>query len=112
MDAALNGSFARRLAALGCSLAILPLAACVLAWNQAGVQVIAAFFALYLAEALYVLPAAIAWLRPGPDSRTIIRLNLTLGWSGLGWLIALMLAVWPEPNQKHRSELAARLVEL
>jgi len=112
MDAVLKGSLARRFTALAGALAVLPLAAAVLSWNQAGFGAAAAFVTLYLAEALYLLPAIIAWLRPGPDSRTIIHLNLTLGWSGLGWLVALMLVVWPEPSQKHRSRLAARLVDL
>src|SRR5438105_8134921 len=97
MDAVLKGSLARRFAALAGALAVLPLAAAVLSWNQAGIGAAAAFVTLYRPRPLYLLPPIIAWLRPGPAGGTTINPNLTLACSGPGCLAALWRGVWREP---------------
>ncbi len=39
---------------------------------------------------LYFLPAIIASERIHPNSRAILALNLLLGWTFIGWVIALV----------------------
>ena len=42
---------------------------------------------------LYFLPAIIAFARSKRDSASILVLNLLLGWTAIGWVIALIWAV-------------------
>jgi len=42
---------------------------------------------------LYFLPAIIAFARSKRDSASILILNLLLGWTAIGWVIALIWAV-------------------
>jgi len=51
-------------------------------------------FALSL---LFFVPALIAFLRAHPRRWTIIILLLTLGWTGVGWLVAL---IWSMSSSK------------
>lgn len=55
---------------------------------------------------LYVLPLIIAYLRAAPDRASVAVINVLLGWTYLGWVAALALAVrdrrpgsaaWPGP---------------
>lgn len=39
---------------------------------------------------LYPLPAFIAWWRAHPSTGPIALLDLVLGWTGIGWLLALL----------------------
>jgi hypothetical protein len=41
----------------------------------------------------YVLPTLIAWLRHAPDRAAVTLLNLALGWTVIGWIAALVLAL-------------------
>jgi hypothetical protein len=41
----------------------------------------------------YFLPTLIAWLRHTPDLTTVLVINLLLGWTTAGWLVALILAL-------------------
>lgn len=43
--------------------------------------------------ALYFLPVIIAWSRGHHNKAPIFLLNLFLGWTGLGWLAALIWSV-------------------
>ena len=45
------------------------------------------------ATVAYFLPALIARLRHSPDLTTVVILNLLLGWTAAGWIVALILAV-------------------
>ena len=45
---------------------------------------------VWLAAVLYFLPAAIAVLRPHQSAAAILVLNLLLGWTVLGWIVALI----------------------
>lgn len=40
--------------------------------------------------ALYFLPAVVANLKGKKNSSAILVLNLLLGWTGIGWVIALV----------------------
>ena len=44
--------------------------------------------------ALYFLPAFIASMRRHPQGGAIFALNLFLGWTFVGWVAALVLALW------------------
>ena len=41
----------------------------------------------------YLIPAFMAHAQPHPRERSIILLNLLTGWTGIGWLAALIWAV-------------------
>jgi Superinfection immunity protein len=45
-----------------------------------------------LAVSLYMLPAICAWQRGHPQTMAIAILDLFLGWSILGWVLALVWA--------------------
>lgn len=47
----------------------------------------------FLAFLFYIIPALIAWDRQHPDVRWIWALTLLLGWTGIGWLLALIWAL-------------------
>jgi Superinfection immunity protein len=42
---------------------------------------------------LYFLPAIVAFARSKRDSGAILVLNLLLGWTAIGWVIALVWAL-------------------
>jgi hypothetical protein len=44
---------------------------------------------------MYFLPAIIAWHRRRPSAALILVLNATIGWTGIGWLLCLLLAASP-----------------
>lgn len=54
------------------------------------------FFAVLLA--LSFLPTLIAW-QGGKKVLTVFLINLFLGWSILGWLVALILAICSEKKE-------------
>jgi hypothetical protein len=43
------------------------------------------------ALALYVLPSVVG--RRSPKARSIVWLNLLLGWTGVGWVLAMLWAL-------------------
>ena len=47
----------------------------------------------FLAFLFYIIPALVAWGRQHPDVRWIWALTLLLGWTGIGWLLALIWAL-------------------
>jgi hypothetical protein len=46
---------------------------------------------------LYFLPAIIAAVRRTHNSTAILLLNLFLGWTVIGWLIALVMSICSAP---------------
>ena len=56
------------------------------------------FFAILitLLSLFYFLPAAIAFYRKRANTGAILALNLFLGWSLIGWVIALVCALKDE----------------
>jgi hypothetical protein len=55
---------------------------------------------------LYFLPTLIAVARRTHNATGIFLLNLFLGWTGIGWIIALLMAIfscpwYPYPPQWH-----------
>jgi Superinfection immunity protein len=41
----------------------------------------------------YMLPTLVAWLRHAPDAAAVALLNAVLGWTLIGWILALALAL-------------------
>lgn len=57
----------------------------------------------FLSFLFYIIPALVAWDRRHPDARWIWALTLLLGWTGIGWLLALIWALRPRgANRTHR----------
>lgn len=56
------------------------------------------FLLIIIALVIYFLPSFIAMVRENPQTLAIFILNLTLGWTGLGWIGAL---VWAFVKQKN-----------
>jgi len=50
---------------------------------------------------LYFLPSLIAAARHAHNTTAIFMLNLFLGWTGIGWFIALCLAIFSAPVYCH-----------
>ncbi|HLI03569.1 MAG TPA: superinfection immunity protein [Terracidiphilus sp.] len=46
---------------------------------------------------LYFLPAILAAIRHTHNSTAILLLNIFLGWTVIGWFVALLLAIFSEP---------------
>lgn len=59
--------------------------------NAFGKLAAAAFFVA--APALYLLPTAEAWLRRHPNTAAVAALNVLLGWTLIGWVVALVWAL-------------------
>ena len=47
----------------------------------------------FLSFLFYIIPGLVAWARRHPDARWIWALTLLLGWTGIGWLLALIWAL-------------------
>jgi len=58
--------------------------------------VVLVVFAVLLALLVYWLPTYIAFARNHEFKWIIMAINLVLGASGLGWLVAFVWAVWPQ----------------
>ena len=52
---------------------------------------------LLLGIGLYFLPAIIAAARQTHNATAILLLNLFLGWTIVGWLVALLMAIFSAP---------------
>lgn len=61
--------------------------------GRIALQIVEVVFAL----AIYFLPAILADRRKRHDLLTIALFNACLGWTGLGWLLALYWALQPNP---------------
>src|SRR5947209_15917766 len=60
--------------------------------GAAGVAVVAVLILLYL------LPALVAYINRRKHAGAIMLLNLSFGWTFLGWVLALILACMPDHN--------------
>ncbi|RQH02757.1 superinfection immunity protein [Paraburkholderia dinghuensis] len=54
---------------------------------------------LVAAVALYFLPALLADRRKRDDLLVIALFNAVLGWTGIGWMLALFWALQPNPPE-------------
>ena len=46
---------------------------------------------------IYFLPSLIAVARRTHNATGIFMLNLFLGWTGIGWIVALLMAIFSAP---------------
>lgn len=54
---------------------------------------------MLLGIGLYILPAAIALLRKKRNAEAILVLDLLLGWTIIGWIVALIWSLtWDDPK--------------
>jgi hypothetical protein len=58
--------------------------------------------AILAAAALYLLPTAIALARGTVARVEVLVLNVTLGWTGAAWIVALVLAFGPRVRRQTR----------
>ncbi|HVN59976.1 MAG TPA: superinfection immunity protein [Gaiellaceae bacterium] len=60
----------------------------------------AGFFVLIMALGLYFLPTIIGAVRHVPNMGSVIVVNLFLGWTFVGWVIALAMAARSVPARQ------------
>jgi len=68
-------------------------------WTQMASHSFFEIVVLLAAIALYFLPALIADKRRRVDLLTLALFNAVLGWTAIGWMIALLWAVQPNPPE-------------
>ncbi len=61
---------------------------------------VAGIVLLCLVLAAYLLPSIVASRRRHPNSTAIFALNVLLGWTALGWIIALVWSLTAVPEQR------------
>jgi len=57
---------------------------------MAAMEVLAALFAVIAVAGIYFFPAVIAFMRHHHQRAAILIFNLLLGWTALGWVLALV----------------------
>lgn len=65
----------------------------------AGLFAGAAVYDLFAGFITYLAPVWIALARAHPDARGIATLNLLLGWTVIGWIVAMMWALSRMPGE-------------
>lgn len=58
-----------------------------------------------VAPTLYFLPTIEAWMNKSPDLQRVSLVNLFLGWSLVGWVVALVWALKKDESQVQRPEI-------
>lgn len=53
--------------------------------------------AALIAAEFYSLPVVIGWARRVPRLRTVAVIDLALGWTVIGWIVAVTMALRPVP---------------
>ena len=48
--------------------------------------------------AAYLAPSIVAFSRGAPDLAAVVLVNILLGWTGVGWVAAMMLALRDRPE--------------
>lgn len=62
---------------------------------------------IILAIAAYWAPTLVAWLRHVPNAGSVTVVNLFLGWTLAGWVVALAMAVRSRPQRPAGPPVAA-----
>jgi hypothetical protein len=55
-----------------------------------------------ISVALYMLPSIVGWRRHVVNIGSIVTVNLLLGWTLVGWVVALAMAARTNPTQLER----------
>lgn len=53
---------------------------------------------IILGVAAYWVPAAVAWIRRVPNAGSVTVINVFLGWTVIGWIVALAMACRSQPQ--------------
>jgi Superinfection immunity protein len=61
-----------------------------------GILVTTVVFALVIGA--YVLPALVAFIRHVPNTGSVVVINVLLGWTFIGWVVALAMALRSVPG--------------
>jgi len=70
-----------------------------IAANSGNAEPIILGFAIWLAAlTAYCAPAAIAILRHVPNAGSVVIIDLLLGWTLIGWIVALAMACRSKPR--------------
>jgi hypothetical protein len=85
------------------ALAAVPAVAAAQQGPSDGAQAIGATILIVILGFLYLLPGLIAWNRHHHNDIAILLLNILLGWTILGWIIALVWALTVPQNMKGSS---------
>jgi hypothetical protein len=66
----------------------------------------ATFIGLVFLAGIYFLPSIVAYGRKN-HTAAIVALNLFLGWTVIGWVIALVMALWSNNAAPKKGQVAA-----
>lgn len=47
---------------------------------------------------LYFIPSIVAWLMRSDKLAVVVAVNVCAGWTLIGWVASLAIAVWPAPR--------------
>jgi len=61
------------------------------------------FVAAFVGLVVMFVPTVIAVARHRPSLGLFALVNLCIGWTGIGWLVMLVMALWPAPRVPSRS---------
>lgn len=67
-------------------------------------EAMVAAFMLTALVCIYFIPAALAYHRRHKNRLSVLMLNIFLGWSGLGWIVALIWACTSSVEKEMVSE--------
>ncbi len=62
-------------------------------WHWSNSSPVVSFLLMVLLWAAYFIPSVVAFLRTHHSKVAILTLNILLGWSGIGWIVALVWAM-------------------
>lgn len=70
-------------------------------WHWSDSSPVVSILVMVLLWAVYFIPSVVAFLRTHRSKVAILTLNILLGWSGIGWIVALVWALaWPGHDYK------------
>ena len=71
-------------------------------WYSSDSSPVVSILVMVLLWAAYFIPSVVAFLRAHHSKVAILTLNILLGWSGIGWIVALVWALaWPGHDSRH-----------
>jgi len=62
-------------------------------WHWSNSSPVVSFLLMVLLWVVYFIPSVVAFLRTHRSKVAILTLNILLGWSGVGWIVALVWAM-------------------
>ena len=62
-------------------------------WYWSNSSPVVSFLVMLLLSIVYFIPSALAFWRAHRSKVAILTLNILLGWTGIGWIVALVWAL-------------------